>query len=153
MKKSIFALFLAVAAFAGCTKHERYQIYHPFTDHTWYRFNILQFEIPVGNETDPVNVVFFTRVGKDYPYDSLAFNMVMKTPAGEERVKEYRLRIRDREGKFTGDFRGDSCEMSMVLKKEIVLGKEGTLTVELENLVPRLRTTGLYGVGIRLEAP
>ncbi len=153
MKKSIFLLILAVTVIAGCKKNERYQIYHPFEDHTWYRFNILQFEIPVVNGTDPVNLVFFTRIGKDYPYDSLAFNMVMKTPAGEERVKEYRLRIRDREGKFTGSFSGDSCEMSMVLKKEIVLGKEGTLTVELENLVPRLRTTGLYGVGIRLEAP
>jgi gliding motility-associated lipoprotein GldH len=153
MKKKLFLLILSIAAIAGCTKTDEYQTYHRFTDRTWYRFNILQFEIPIGKSEKPVNVVFFASIGRDYPFDSLAFNMIMKTPSGEERVKEYHMNVKDRSGKFLGTFRGDSCEMSVILKKEMVFGKEGILAVELENLVPRLRTTGLNGVGIRIEKP
>jgi hypothetical protein len=43
--------------------------------------------------------------------------------------------------------------MSLMLKKDLVPANDGILSVELENLVPRMRTVGLNGVGIRLEKP
>lgn len=135
----------------GCSGERNDEVYHSFPDKTWHRFNLLQFEIPVEAGTKPVNVVFFARHDKSYPYDSLAFNMIMKTPSGEERVREFRLKVKDPEGNFLGTFQGDSCEIKLFLRKEMVVGQDGMLFIELENLVPRMRTTGLYGVGIRLE--
>lgn len=148
-----FLLVLCVIAIAGCTSDNTTQVYHRFQDRTWYRFNILQFEVPVEAGGESVNVVFYASIGEDYPYDSLAFNMLMKTPDGEERIKEYSMHVKDRSGKFIRPFTGDSCEMTLMLKKEMVPAKTGMLTVEIENLVPRMRTTGLNGVGIRLEKP
>jgi gliding motility-associated lipoprotein GldH len=153
MKRAAFYILLILIFVAGCARDDGYQIYHKFEDKTWFRFNVLQFEIPVKQSREPVNIVFFARHDRDYPFDSLAFNMVMKTPSGEERIRECRIRIKDNSGKFLGTFRGDSCEMTFNLQKEMVISSDGTLTIELENLVPRLRTTGIYGVGIRLEKP
>ena len=153
MKKRLFLLILSIASITGCKTDVEYRVYHRFPDRTWYRFNILQFEMPVERTETPVNVVFFASIGKDYPYDSLAFNMVMKTPDGEERVKECSMHVKDQAGKFLAPFSGDSCEMRFMLRKEIVFGKEGLMTIELENLLPRMRTTGLNGVGIGLEKP
>lgn len=153
MKNHFLFLLLFIAAIAGCSSDNTTRVYHRFMDRTWYRFNILSFEVPVTGNGEPVNVVFFASIGQDYPYDSLAFNMVMKTPSGEERVKECSMRVKDRSGKFLGAFTGDSCEMSLLLKRDLVPDRDGILQVELENLVPRMRTTGLNGVGIRLEKP
>jgi gliding motility-associated lipoprotein GldH len=153
MKRALFQISLLMAFLAGCAPDKGYQAYHMFPDKTWHRFNILQFEIPVNKSDRPVNVVFFARHDREYPYDSLAFNMIMKMPSGEERTRECRIKIKDRSGKFIGTFTGDSCEMTFILKKELNIPENGMLMVELENLVPRMRTPGLYGVGIRLEKP
>jgi gliding motility-associated lipoprotein GldH len=153
MKRTLVYISLLLVFIAGCARDEGYQVYHTFPDKTWHRFNTLQFEIPVNKSHRPVNVVFFARHDREYPFDSLAFNMIMKMPSGEERTRECRIKIKDRSGKFIGTFSGDSCEMTFILKKELNIPEDGILTVELENLVPRMRTTGLYGVGIRLEKP
>jgi gliding motility-associated lipoprotein GldH len=153
MRRKLFLLAITLVILAGCGREEDYQVYHRFADKTWFRFNILQFEIPVKKSDQPVNVVFFARHDREYPYDSLAFNMVLRTPSGEERIRECRLKIRDKSGNFLGTFKGDSCEMTFLLRKEMVVDRDGILVVELENLLPRMRTTGLYGAGIRLEKP
>lgn len=76
--------------------------------------------------------------------------MIMNTPSGEERIKEYSFRIR-RDGSFTGKCTGDSCEAVISLKKEMFFSSGGILRIEIENLVPRLETKNLLGVGIRLR--
>jgi len=153
MKQRLFLLVLLAAVFGGCNRDENFTVRHNFPDRTWYRFNILQFEVPVEQSENPVNIVFFASIGKDYPFDSLAFNMVMKTPSGEERVKECSMDVKDRNGQFKAAFTGDSCEMTYMLRREVIFDRSGTLTIELENLLPRMRTTGLNGVGIRLQKP
>jgi len=153
MKRSLFLLAVTLIFLTACGREEDYQAYHRFADRTWFRFNILQFEIPVKKSDKPVDVVFFARHDRNYPFDSLAFNMVMTSPSGEERIRECRLKIRDKSGNFLGTFAGDSCEVTFVLRREMVIDRDGKLTVELENLVPRMRTTGLYGAGIRLKKP
>ncbi len=153
MKRCVTYAVLFMALVAGCARDEGFQVYHRFTDHIWYRFNILQFEIPVQKTEKPVNLVFFARHDREYPFDSLAFNLVMKVPGGGERIRECRIRVKDTRGNFLGTFQGDSCEMTCMLARDMLIPSDGVLTVELENLVPRMRTTGLYGVGIRLEKP
>ena len=153
MKRTVLFASIALLFLAGCSHKEDDKIYHSFADHIWYRWNILQFEVPVEKGDQPFNVVFFTYHTMDYPYDSLSFNMVMTAPSGEERIRECTIRIRDQKGQFTGTFLGDSCERKIILSREMVFTKEGFLRIELENLVPRPRTPGLCGVGIRLEKP
>ena len=144
-----YAFIIATTLFS-CNKNNDYTIYHKFQDQTWKRFNILQFEIPVEVTKKTYDVVFFARISKDYAHDYLDFNMVMTTPSGEERIKEYRINIKNKTGSFLQSFTGDSCEYTINLKRGITLTK-GTMILQIENLIPRLETNGLLGAGIKLH--
>ena len=154
MKRTLLILTMFTAVLFGCSSDRpMYELYRSFPDKTWHRFNILQFEIPVKSNPNPFNVIFFARHTRDYLYDSLAFNMIMKTPAGEEMIREVHVRVKNSQGAFIGTFAGDSCEITTYLKKDMIINKDGKLVIELENLIPRMENPGLCGVGIRLEKP
>jgi hypothetical protein len=74
----------------------------------------------------------------------------MTTPSGEERIKEYHMNIKKKDGGFIGPCNKDSCEVTINLKKQLMLTK-GVLKIEIENLVPRLELNGLLSIGIRLR--
>ena len=143
-------LILILVIVSGCSKNNDYVVYHKFKDQTWPRFNILQFEIPVNSTGKIYDISLFVSHSKEYEFDDLDFNMVMTTPSGEERIKEYHMDIKRKDGRFTGQCYKDSCEVSVALKRELNLTK-GILTLEIESLVPRLEIKGLLGIGIRLH--
>jgi gliding motility-associated lipoprotein GldH len=147
-------LIIAAAGLAGLSacsgKPEAKELYHRFPDGNWPRFNILSFEIPVTEAGKTCDLYLFATFTKNFRYETLNFNMVMNTAAGEERIKEYEMAVRGRTGAFNGECRGDSCRVTMLLKKELLPGKPGILKLEIENLTPRLNTEGVAGVGIRL---
>ena len=148
-----FLLLIAVIILTGpsCNKTSDNEYYHRFINHSWHRFNILQFEIPVEKTDQRFDVNFFIRHNRDYEFNTMDFNMVMTTPSGEERIREYQMNIRNKGGNFTGRFIGDSCEISIVLTNEMHFSKKGILTIKIENLIPRIETNGLLGVGIRMK--
>jgi gliding motility-associated lipoprotein GldH len=151
MKERIVVLLILLASmFSACKNDHDYVIYHKFNNQVWKRFNYLQFELPIETSKDNYDVSFFAHITKEYEYNNLDFNMIMTTPSGEERIKEYHIDIKKKEGTFLGSFVNDSCEYTIPLKKGLNLSK-GVLTLQLENLIPRLETTGILGVGVRLH--
>jgi gliding motility-associated lipoprotein GldH len=142
---------LFILSVPSCNKKSDNQYYHCFINHSWYRFNILQFEIPVEKSDQRFDVYLFIRHNRDYEFNTMDFNMVMTTPSGEERIREYQMNIRNKGGNFSGRFIGDSCEVSIALTSEMHFPKKGILTIKIENLIPRMETNGLLGVGIRMK--
>ena len=110
----------------------------------------MYFEIPVEVQRKSYDVSLFIRHTKQYEFDDLNFNMLMTTPSGEERIKEYKMHIKKKDGGFFGQCNNDSCEVTISLKKQLTLTK-GILSIEIENLVPRLEVKGLLSIGIRLR--
>jgi gliding motility-associated lipoprotein GldH len=149
----VLLLFLSMVLFCvqGCRKSETKELYHKFPDRTWARFNILSFEIPVEKTEKPFNVYLFVRFSKEFQYEYLEFNMNMITSAGEERTHVYKLDVRSKAGAFLGACKDDSCQGTILLKRELRLSKPGILKIEIENLTPRLITEGVLGAGIRME--
>jgi gliding motility-associated lipoprotein GldH len=142
---------LTLLILSSCSKDKDYVIYHRFPDHSWYRYNILQFEIPIEPSKESYDVYFFAVHSRKYSFENLDFNMIMTTPDGEERIREYHFPIRRKNGGFIGEFSGDTCSASIPLKKEIYFSSKGVLKIEIENLVPRLEIKGIMGAGIRLH--
>ena len=134
----------------GCKNSETRELYHKFPDKNWARFNILSFEIPVNEVVKPYDIYLFARFSPDFKYEKLGFNMVMNTSAGEERIHEYEMVVKSKTGTFLGACQGDSCQGTILLKRELMLGKPGILKIEIENLTPRLNTEGVIGIGIRM---
>lgn len=152
MKRMNYLVFLlGLILLTGCRQENPDGFYYPFKNHSWQRFNILKFEIPVKPSDHPITVVFFARHNQDFPYQSLDFNMIMNTPSGEERIREFQLNIRNDDDKVISDCEKGICEASLALKKDLYINKEGILLIELENLIPRMETPGLLGVGIRIR--
>jgi gliding motility-associated lipoprotein GldH len=149
-KKSFFPGLLILLVFCGCSKNDDVEVYYKFKDHTWSRFDPVRFELTVNAPERNYDVFLFIHHTAAYEFDNLDFNMIMTTPSGEERIKEYHMDIRRKDGGFIGKLNNDSCEISIALKKDLRLTK-GILTLELENLVPRLQIQGLLGIGIRLR--
>jgi gliding motility-associated lipoprotein GldH len=134
----------------GCTRNNSYELYHKFPDKTWARFNLLSFEVPVKNIDKPYDVYLFARFTPDFQYSTLDFNMVMNTADGEERIHEYQMKIKSKSGTYLTECQKDSCESTILLKKQLNLTKPGILKIEIENLTPRMVTEGMVGVGVRL---
>jgi gliding motility-associated lipoprotein GldH len=145
----VFGLVLLALLF-GCKKNNEIVSYHKFKDHTWNRFEKVKFDIPILDIEKRYDIYFFTNHTKEYEFDNLDFNMIMTTPSGEERIKEYTFLVKDKTGGFMGNCNQDSCSVSIVLKKSLRMEKKGMLSIEIEALVPRLQITALLGVGIRL---
>jgi gliding motility-associated lipoprotein GldH len=136
---------------SSCKKNESVDFYHRFPDQKWYRYNLLSFELPVSKAGKSWDIYFFIRHTKAYEFNSFDFNMIMNTPSGEERIKEYQVDIKRKDGGFAGNCTPDSCEAIVVLKKGISLEKTGILKIEIENLVPKLDLNGVLGAGIRIK--
>jgi len=151
MQRSFLISLILFAFLPACQPDHPNEVYYPFRDQVWQRFNILSFELPVESSETPYRVLFFARHTREFPYQSLDFQMILRTPSGEERIREFQLSVRDSKEKFLGDWDGEQCEVSIILNRELVINKSGLLVIELENLIPRIETPGLLGVGIRLE--
>ena len=141
--------FIIVFPGSGCRKRENAALYHRFSDKSWARFNLLSFEIPV-KKAESYNIYLFARFAPGFQYETLDFNMIMNTPAGEERIKEYQMQVKSKSGEYCIECNKDSCQGTILLKRELDLAKPGILKIEIENLTPRLSTEGVLGVGIRL---
>jgi len=139
MKKIIFpfAVFLLFAAYA-CNKEKTQEYYYQCQNQSWPRFNKITFNIPINKEGGVYDIYFYADLTNEYAFETLDFNMIMSTPSGEERIMEYNM-------KPTGQGRSD-----ILLKKDIFISKKGTLTLELESLMPLLNLTGISGMGIRM---
>ena len=148
-KLFVYGLFLLLFL-GGCKKSNEIVSYHKFKDQTWNRFEKVNFDIPILDIQKRYDVYFFARHAKEYEFDNLDFNMIMTTPSGEERIKEYTFLFKDKTGGLMGICNQDSCSVSIVLKKGLRMEKKGMLRIEIEALVPRLQINSLLGVGIRL---
>ena len=149
-QKTIACALLFLLFLGGCKKNNDIISYHKFNNQTWNRFEKITFDIPVLDLEKRYDVYFFADHTPDYEFDNLEFNMVMTTPSGEERIKEYKFLLKSNTGGFIGDCNKDSCTASIALNRGLVMEKKGMLRIEIEALVPRLQITGLLGAGIRL---
>lgn len=134
----------------GCTQSETTGLYHKFPGNQWDRYNKLSFEIPVEEANKSVDIFLFARFTDEFKYETLDFNMILKTAGGEERINEYQMEVRSKEGTFLCTMNNDSCEIDLALKRQFNAGKPGILVIEIENLIPRLKAEGIRGIGIRL---
>lgn len=145
----LIAIALIFCGTISCGRVESVEVYHPFQHHTWQRFDILKFEIPIKPSKSGIDLILFTRLNPGFAQDTLGFNVIINTPAGEERIGEFLIDIKSKDG-VSGGCKGDSCEYTIELVRETIITQGGILHIEVENLTPRMQTYGVKGVGIRL---
>jgi len=145
----VFAL-VTILIVMGCTREKPVEKYFRFGNNSWNRFNKLEFEIPVEKKNKTYDIFLDLHVTKLFSHRELPINMILNTPSGEERIREYLVKIQNTDGSFLGECKDDSCCVKSALKRGLLVTKEGVLKIEIENLTPRLETDGILSAGIIL---
>jgi gliding motility-associated lipoprotein GldH len=146
-RSTIYAILILTVLYS-CSGDKSVKLYHKFSDNQWQRFNFLRFEFPVEEAGKTYDIIMLTTFSATYQYENLDFNMNLKSPAGEERIMEYQMKVKSKDGEFLNEIRGDSCQVSMTLKRQLKIGKQGILKIEIENLIPRMTTEGIQGISV-----
>ena len=150
LKILVPGLFTACILLFSCSRDKPIEKRISFPGESWSRFNILKFEFPVTESGKSYDFVFVLRCRKSFAYDELPLNMVLNTPSGEERIKEYILPVKDVNGSLKGTCNGDTCIVELTLKRGLNCSNRGMMKVEIENLNPKLTTEGVFSTSLIL---
>ena len=82
---------------------------------------------------------------------ALVFNMVMNLPSGEERIREFKINIRDKEENMLGEKKAGYYEYFLPIRSEVRFFETGNLTFEIESLMTKYYTPGVVEFGVVLE--
>lgn len=122
-----------------------------FDDDRWQRFMKPEFEIPVEKSENKYDIFFTLRYSDDFPHDNIPLHAILNTPAGEERIYEFTIKVRDDTGKDKGRKAADSKYyfLEALLWQDITL-THGTAHLSLEQIIPKFTTPGIKSAGIRI---
>lgn len=149
--KKILLFAVLIVLISGCDSNKPVSQVYNFKNATWERFKLLNFELPVENTRHRYDFSLMVRYSEKFPETTLPVNVVMTTPEGEERIKEYTFFIKDKDGKFTGTPVDGVYQMVIPLRGDVRFGKKGSCKFEIENLTPKYLTSGIIEMGVVME--
>lgn len=149
--KNILYFTALIVLFSGCGRQKPVSQMHNFTNATWERFKLLNFELPVKSTRHTYDFSLVVRYNENFPETTLPVNVVMTTPGGEERIREYMFHIKDKDGNFVGNPAGGIYQMVIPLRNDVLFAKTGVCKFEIENLTSKYLTTGMIEFGVVME--
>jgi len=150
MKKYFTAISL-IFILVGCHQDNSISQIRNFTDSTWQRFDYLNFDFQIEEIGEPYNILVLLRTTEDFPSQSLIINLVMNLPSGEERIREYKLEVKNGDGEMLGEKKAGYYERFISIRKEMKFNETGLMKFEIENLMSKYYTPGVVEFGIVLE--
>jgi gliding motility-associated lipoprotein GldH len=150
MKNIIFG-FVLISILAGCRQHLPEVRFQTFGDGVWERFDFVNFEFEIDEPGRDYNIYLTVRYNEEFQGQFLPVNLMMRTPSGGERIREFNLLLRNRAGEFTGEQKEDIYELSTLTHPGISFNERGKCKFELENLSTKYFTPGITAIGIVLE--
>lgn len=144
----IFLLFTLSIYTVSCHKAGPvYEKYLKMKDSTWDRFDQKYFDIPIDDIGNGFDISLVVRVTGKLGYDEIPFYIILTTPAGEERIREIKIPVREN-GKMAGQLKGNLYEVYAVLWKDFNMTTKGNCKISIENLIPKIQTEGIDEIGI-----
>lgn len=151
MKKTGLAFFVLVFLISSCKRDEGVSQIHTFREAVWERFDFLNFRLPVEDVSDLYDLSAIMRYTTDFPEDYLYVNVVMTGPSGEERIRDYRLYVRDTDGQMLGEEKEGVYQRVITIREGMRFGQTGKVSFEIENLMTKVFTPGIVEFGIMIE--
>ena len=150
--KSLFLLIFLAIIFSGCNKQKVYFTQtHTFENQIWPRFEHLEFKVPITKPNNYDLVLEITH-GKGIDYNVLPLHVIITTDDGEERIREFQLRLKD-----AIDFRGEVQENGTVIYKHVVrsnfsVANPTTYNVDIECFYPKYEIPYIHSLNLKLVA-
>jgi gliding motility-associated lipoprotein GldH len=152
MKKFLAAspVIILLVLLSCSSKGPVYEKYFKFEHNTWDRFKQVLFNIPFEESDAEYDISIVLKPVADFPYDDMPIYVIMNTPAGEERMTEVKVHLKEK-GAFIGATEGKPVIIKAPLWKALAINDKGTCKISIENMVPKIQTTGIAEVGIVVE--
>jgi gliding motility-associated lipoprotein GldH len=151
MRKLVFVFGLFLFFLSGCGKDKSQSQLVNFDGNTWQRFNYLNFEFPVVADETTWDFLVVLRINEDFPSQALVFNLVMNMPSGEERIRDFKINVRDKQDNMLGEKKAGYFEYFLPVRSEVRFFETGNLIFEIESLMTKYNTPGVVEFGIVLE--
>ena len=129
-----------------------FEEYHKMPNLSWNRFDIQKFDIPVPEGGFEADFYLTVRHIPEIPYKELKFNFTFILPSGEIRTADYELEFKDKEGNSLSDCLGDLCDITMPIRKGLLVSDAGVLKIEIENKYTKLEMPGILELGLIAKA-
>lgn len=146
-----FLLLISTIFFSSCSKQGPvFENYQKFSQNSWDRFNQIIFNVPIDDSEGDYEFSLIIKPTNDFPYETMPVYVILKTPSGEERTNEVKVRIREG-GKFIGQKEGEPVVIKASLWKELKIADKGKCRLSVENMVPKIQTPGISEIGLIVE--
>ncbi len=116
----------------------------------WDRFNVLDFRLSAKSKGEYSDLVLYIWFTDSFEAENLPVNIIINNPSGEERILEVLFEVRDAKGAFIIPCKADTCCREYLIQRGLRVTEDGILSVQIENLYPKITTPGIAGVGIKL---
>lgn len=137
MKRIGFIVVCLAFLLAACSQAPEYRAAHTFETQSWNRFQYVNLEMDITNVEADYDVILCFRFDADFPFEHLYVNSIMTTPGGTERIRDFKVKLKDLNGQFMGHLADGVYEYSFPVYKQMRFTEIGSCKFELERLNPR----------------
>jgi len=151
-KYRFYWLFMALLFVSfGCSQKKVFEEYKKFDKLSWYRFDILEFEVPVQNIETSYDIYIQLRHLPEFPHKQLPINFTIYSPTGEMRSADQLLELNDKEGNSLSKCLGDFCDVSIMVREGITFYEPGIYKFIIENKWKKVDLPGIMEVGLLIK--
>lgn len=134
---ALSVLFLA-ASLISCQPEGRIYVEHKelSPDLEWLKEDKREFKVPVEDNTSLYDMRLSFRYATGYQYRVVQVKVTETSPAGEETVNEYELKVRDENGEYIGEPGLDIWDSEHLVETGKKYPETGTYTYVIEHTMP-----------------
>lgn len=149
--KRIFTYLVLLVLLFSCTSKPLFVQVYQLPDATWNRFNSLRFEMLVEKPGD-FDVSIVVKHDATYAYSNLSLDLSYFSSDGESRTRPHNLNLMNESGVFSGIQSKDGIyEFTYEAFNALNIQKSGTISFEIDNVMPVFDLKGIHEVGITVR--
>lgn len=153
MQRILIALLFLFLWFPfACKRDKGLTVFNSFPERAWSRFEKQSFDFRIADNSFPYDLMLILRHSENYPFGNLYVNVVTEMPGGEERIMEHDFKMKDSDGAFLSRVKEEGYrEITFPLHTGLHFAEEGSCSVEIENLIPKIEIPGVLELGVILQ--
>ncbi len=150
-KKILLLAFLLCLFFNRCNDNVVYDNYISIDNNTWDTTQLLKFDVPIEDTTQPYNFVIKVRNNADYEFQNLFLFLTTTMPDYTVYQDTMECILAKNDGEWLGRGFGAIKTNKYMFKYGVTFPQKGVYNFEIIHGMRSINLTGITDVGIRIE--
>ena len=134
----------------SCQPESVHQSSYHFKHDTWNSFEKAGFRFMVENTRGEYDLYLNIVYTNQYPREYITFATQMITPGGEERLRNFHLRLRTKDEVYTAYENVEIIKKKILLIKDYTFEKKGNCIIRLDNRMSKVETAGVRRIELEV---